>query len=191
MELPQYPRTVILDHPKLISLETQKGQIIQEGREISQQIADVELEMGKIDIRLQAEEAKVDISDLKLQGDTIVSEMEEVAKGYANKIKAIEQQIYDRMKAQTNPELRTQHELLKKQKEELETARNKKALKAQKIKDRIIPIARRLLKGQLQNKYEDYYDIQLKDGKMIGTIFSHLDEWNKNFEEKLKKQPSL
>ena len=69
-----------------------------------------------------------------------------------------------------------------------EIERNKKALKAQKIKDRIIPIARRLLGEHLQNKYEDFYDIKLINGEMVGTIFSHLGEWNKAFDKKLEKQ---
>lgn len=186
--MPQYPRTVILDHPKLLSLEQQKAEIITEGRAISQKIADIDLEMGKIDVRVQAAEAKVDITDLKAQGDALVKEMEALIKTYTDKIKAIEHQIYDRMKAQTDPKLREDYERLKQTKDELETERNKKYLKAQKIKDRIIPIARRLLSKHLENEYEDYFDIQLKDGVLVGAIFSHLDEWDKKFKERKKKQ---
>ncbi len=116
--------------------------------------------------------------------------MEALIKDYTDKIKFIETQIFDRMKEQTSQEFRTQHEILAKTKAELETERNKKALKAQKIKDRIIPIARRLLGKHLQNEYEDFYDIQLKDGVLVGTIFSHLDEWNKKFKERMKKNES-
>lgn len=187
MELPIYPRQVTLDSPKLVKLEKQKGEIIEEGRSISKKIEEIELEMGKIDIRLQTEEAKVDVSDLKAQGDAIVKEMEIVAKGFADKIKAIEQQIYERMKAQTDPNLKEQYSLLEKTKESLETERNKKALKAQKIKDRIIPLARKLMAPYLESDYEDFSEIKLEDEKIVGTIFSHLDDWDKRFKEKRNK----
>lgn len=186
--MPQYPRVITLNHPKLIKLEQEKGTIIEEGRAISQKIEEVELEMGKLDTRLQIEESKVDIKDLKLEGDGLVKEMEALIQEYTGKIKAIEVKIFDRMKANTDNKLREDHEVLAKQKEELENERNKKALKAQKIKDRIIPLARRVLAPHLENKYEDFYDIRLKDGVIVGTIFSHLNDWDKNFTEKLKKQ---
>jgi len=182
-----YPRVITLTHPKLIKLEEEKGQLIQEGREVSKQIEDIELEMGKIDIRLQTEESKIDIKDLKAKGDGLVKEMEVLIKGYTDKVKDVEKAIYERMKEKTSPELRLKHESLTKEKEELEIERNKKALKAQKLKDRIIPLARRLMKPLLENDYEDYNDIKLENGVMVGTIFSHLDEFDKRYKEKLKK----
>lgn len=187
MEIPTYPRQVTIESPKLVKLEKEKGQLIEEGRAISEKIQEIELEMGKIDIRLQSEEAKVDISDLKAQGEAIVKEMEGIAKEYAEKIKAIEVQIFDRMKANTDPKLKQEYEGLKKQKETLETERNKKALKAQRAKDRIIPLARKLLAPFLTNDYEDFSEVKLEGEVIVGTIFSHLDDWDKRFKEKRKK----
>jgi len=114
--------------------------------------------------------------------------MEVLAKEYGEKIKAIEQSIYDRMKANTDPALKTEYETLKKTKESLETERNKKALKAQRTKDKIIPLLRRLLIPHLQNEYEDLQGAELIDGVVKGYIFSHLEEWDKRFKEKRKKQ---
>lgn len=187
MELPTYPRTITIDHPKLVKLEKEKGQTIAEGREISKQIEEIDLEMGKIDIRLQSEEAKVDIKDLKAEGDAIVKEMEGIAKSYAERIKAVEVKIFEKMAANTDPQLRKDHEVLKAKKEELENERNKKALKAQRTKDRIIPLARRVMAPYLKSEYEDFMEIKLEGERIVGTIFSHLDDWDKRFKEKRKK----
>ncbi len=183
-----YPRIIEIDNSKLIELEQQKGALIEEGREFSRQIEALELEMGKINTRLEKEEAKVDIKDLKIISEKIGKQMDESLKYYREEIKKVQKDIFNRMKAKTDPKLREQYEELTKQKELLETERNKKALKAQKFKDRIVPLARKLMKPFLQNKYEDFYDIQLKDGKMVGQIFSHLDEFEKNFEKKQKEK---
>lgn len=188
MDLPKYPRIITIKDQKLVKLERDKGTIIEEGRAISQKIADVELEMGKIDVRLQTAEAAVDVNDLKARGEELLKEMEAMGKKYMEQIKEVEQQIFDKMSANTDPTLRTEYAKLDKQKADLENERNKKALKAQKLKDRIIPMARRLMKPYLENKYEDFHDIRLEGDVMIGTIFSHLDEWNKRFEAKLEKE---
>ncbi len=183
-----YPRIIKLTDKNLLKLEQEKGQIIEEGRVITQKIESLEVEMGKIDVRLQKEEAKVDIKDLKEQGNKISKEMDVSVKYYTDEIKKIQQAIFDRMSEKTDSELRKQHEELKKQKEILETERNKKALKAQKFKDRIIPLARKLLKPHLENEYEDFYDIKLENGEIVGSIFSHLDEFEKNYQKRKKQQ---
>jgi len=182
-----YPRRVKLDHPKLLKLELEKGELIEQGREFSRQIEETELEMGKIDIRLQAQEAKVDVADLKEKGKAIIKDMDNVANEFKNKIQAVEKEIFERMSKQTDPELRKKHQELEKIKKDLETERNKKALKAQQIKDRIIPLTRRLMTPHLENDYEDIYDVKLENGEMIGTIFSHLADFETKFRKKLEK----
>lgn len=182
-----YPRKIILTHPKLLNLENEFGEQIRLGREISKQIEETELLMGKIDIRLQVEEAKVDVKDLRDKGNEIIKSMDGVAKEFADKIKGIEKEIFERMKANTDPLLRTKHEELDKQKKELETERNKKALKAQKIKDRIVPLSQRLIKPYLENKYEDLGGLDVINGQVIAKVISYLDEWDKAFEKRLAK----
>ena len=183
----EYPRTVVLKNEKMLKLQLDFAKEIEEGRAVSKQIEDVELEMGKIDIRLQVEEAKVDVKDLREKGNEIIKQMDGVAKDFAEKIKGIEKEIFERMKANTSPELRTQHEELDKQKKELETERNKKALKAQKFRDRIAPTAQRLIKSHLTNKYEDLGGLDVINGQIIAKIISYLDEWDKAFEKRLAK----
>lgn len=181
-----YPRIIKVNDPKLLQLEQEKGKFIEEGRKISEQIEVVELEMGKIDTRLQKEEAKVDINDLKVKQADLTKQMADALTYFTAEIKKAQQEIFDRMAGKTDPALREQHKILQKQKEDLETERNKKALKAQKFKDRIIPLAQKLLRPHLQNDYEDFYDIRLENGEMIGTIFSHLDEFEKTYKKKKK-----
>jgi len=98
----------------------------------------------------------------------------------------IKKDIYAKIKKETPQRLRDDYDKAKKSKEKLEIERNKIALKAQKYNDKIIPLSRDLMKPHLQNEFEDYDTIFIKDDKMIATIFSHLEDWKIIFNKKRK-----
>lgn len=175
-----YPRTVQLNDEKLKSLLVKKGELVAIGRDKSTQIEAVEQQMEETDKALQAEEAKVDISDLNEKQKAIGAKVDEAIK----EMNEVKKEIFDRMMAQTNPELRKKYDELKKKKDDLETERNKIALKAQKYNDKIIPVGRELMKPHLKDQYEDYDTLYLDNGEIYATIFSHLNDFKTNYKKK-------
>lgn len=170
-----YPRVVKIEDPKLKKLMEEKGDMVLEGREVSQEIEEIEIQMKKVDEEIQAEEAKVDISDLKPRADAATLKVNEAM----SEMKAVKDEIYARMKSQVPKSLHEKYESLIKLKEEKESARNKIALKIQKWKDKIIPLAQKLMKPFLQDEFDDYNDLVLENGEVVGTIFNHQDEFLK------------
>ena len=175
-----YPRTIELENAKLTKLITDKGALVEKGRAVSEEIETLENEMALIDAMLQEEEKKVDISDILEKEKAVSARVDEAIK----EMQALKQEIFDRMTAQVPKEPKLRYEEIKTLKEEKETERNKIALKAQKFNDKIIPLGRELMKPFLQDMYEDYDSLYLEDGKVIASIFSHLNEFKLNFKKK-------
>jgi len=70
--------------------------------------------------------------------------------------------------------------------EKLENDRNKVALRVQKIKDKIIPFAKKIKKDQL-GRYEDIQSIDLIGEDIVLTTFDYIQEYKKQLEEKINK----
>ena len=100
------------------------------------------------------------------------------------KMKVIKQEIYDRMIAQVPQDLHRKYDELRKAKETLEEERNKAALKAQKYNDKIIPLAKQLMKPFLQDQYDDYDTLKLDGDEIVATIFNHLIDWKNTFKRR-------
>jgi phenylalanyl-tRNA synthetase alpha subunit len=175
-----YPKTVQLEDNKLKDLLTKKGALIEQGRGKSTQIELLEKEMEETDIKVQEEEKKVNIDDL-LEEE---KEQTKIVDECIEKMKLIKQKIYDRMIAEVPKELHEKYDKIKNKKEELETERNKLALKAQKYNDKIIPLAREQMKQHLKDQYDDYDTLYLENGEIYATIFNHLIDWKNNFKKK-------
>jgi len=75
---------------------------------------------------------------------------------------------------------------LSKQIEILETDRNKLALRVQKIKDKIVPFAKRIKKDEL-GRYEDISSIELAGENIVITTFDYMTEYKKVLEDKINK----
>ena len=179
----EYPKIVKLENEKLKKLISTKGEIINEGRKLSERIELLEKDMEDIDKAIQAEESKVDIADFDEKAKAItervnvcIAEMNEVKKG-----------VYERMIAQTDVKLREKYEETKKLKEEIEEERNKVAIKAQKYNDKIIPLSKKAATPFLTEKGDDIETISIQDGWLMLTVFNHYDDFNKQYEKKLTK----
>ena len=175
-----YPKTVTIENPKLKALLQKKGEIIAIGRAKSEEIEQLEKEMAETEAILIEEEKKVDIKDLDDKAKVIGAKVDEAIK----EMQEVKQEIFDRMMAQTPPELRTKYDELKKKKEDLETERNKTALKAMKYNDKIIPLAKEMMKPFLEDQYDDYDTLALDGDEIVATIFNHLVDWKANFKKK-------
>ena len=175
-------KTIKLIDEKLKELLKEKSSLIHTGREKSDDIMKIEEQMAEIDIKLQAEEKKVNLDEFHKKEKAITKRIEKCIADI-NKVK---EEIYAKIKLETPQELRDKYEELKKQKEDKEVERNKVALKAQKYTDLIIPLARKLMTPYLENEYDDYDSLKLENNEIVCSIFNHLDEWRLNF-NKTKK----
>ena len=175
-----YPKTVQIESDKLKSLLLKKAELITVGRAKSNEIEKLEKEMEETDQLIQVEEKKVNIDDLLSREKVQTKIVEECIE----KMKVIKQEIYDRMIKEVPPELHTKYDELRKKKEELETERNKIALKAQKYNDKIIPLGKELMKPFIEDQYDDYDTLQLVGEEIEATIFNHLVDWKSNFKKR-------
>jgi hypothetical protein len=179
----EYPRRIVLDDPKLKKLLLEKEDLILEGREASARIEELEEQMAIKDTEIQALEKKIDLGDLRERAEDITKRFNAVAAEMA----AMKKEIYERMNAEMPKEVLKEYDDMKKEKERLEKHRNKLALKVQARSDRVIPMARKLLEPYLRNEYEDYDSLRIENGEVVGTIFSHLEEFKTRHLEKIKK----
>lgn len=180
-----YPRTVIIEDPKLKGLLEEKKTLIEKGRLVSEDIEVKESEMAAIETEIIACESKADIKDLESVAQEITDRFNAIVK----EMDECKQRIYDRMKDQVPSQLKESYDAAKKVKEELDNSRNKIALKVQKVKDKIVPLARKAMAPHLQDKYEDFEGLQLNpEGQIVGSIFSHKDDFEKRFDANLQKK---
>jgi len=183
METNNYPREVKLVNEELKNLILEKSKLVNEGRAKSVEIEKLEIEMAETEKQLIEEEKKVNLKEFKKREKEITKRMERCIKD----INEVKKEIYAKIKKETPQGLRDKYDAANKKKEELETERNKVALSAQKYNDKIIPLGRELMKPFLQDEYEDNDTIMVKDGEIVASIFSHLNDFKINF-SKTKKQ---
>lgn len=177
-----YPREIKLENEDLKNLILEKGKLVDEGRAKSIEIEKLENDMSEIEKQLIEEEKKVNLDEFHKKEKTITKRMEKCIADI-NKIK---QEIYTKIKAETPQELRDKYDEIKKEKENKEEERNKIALSAQKFNDKIIPLSRELMKPLLQDEFEDYDTIMIKDNEITASIFSHLNDFKINFNKTRK-----
>lgn len=177
-----YPRTIILQSEELKTLIEEKGKLITEGRAKSVEIEKLEAEMEDINKSLIEEEKKVDLTEFHKKEKAVTKRMEKCIAD----IEVVKDAIFAKIKAETPQELRDKYETVNKQKEEAETERNKIALEAQKYNDLIIPLSRDLIKPSLQDEWEDNDSIMIKDGEIVASIFSHLNDFKIQFNTRKK-----
>lgn len=177
-----YPKKINLKDSKLKKLLEDKKNLITQGRAKSEEIELLESNMKAIDEQIQEAEKKVDITDLDDKAKVIGAKVDEAIK----EMQVVKQEIFDRMMAQTPPELRTKYDEFVKQKEEAETERNKIAIKAQKYTDKIIPLGRKLMKPFLEKKGDDYDTIRLEDDEIVASIFNHFDDFETKYDKDME-----
>jgi len=177
-----YPRELKLENTELKNLIIKKGEIVKTGRAKSVEISKLEIEMDKTEKLLMAEEKKVDLKEFKKKEKDITKRMEKCIKD----MNGVTKEIWAKIKKETSQDLRDKYDTANSAKEKLEIERNKIALKAQKYNDRIIPLGREIMTPFLENEFEDYDTIMVKDNEIIFAIFRHLEDFKINFNKKKK-----
>lgn len=176
----EYPKTVKLEDSKLKNLLEKKAEMIMQGREISQEIEEIEKEMSQTDKEIQKIEQTVDVSDLKKMAESITKEFNTITK----RMEELNVEIRRRALKKVPHTLIDKYKELEEVKSKKEKERNKLALKAQKFKDLIIPLARRNMQPHLQDEFDDYYGLVLENDEVVGTIFNHKLDFEQGFRER-------
>lgn len=172
-----YPRTVKIKDDHLKDLIIKKGDAIEAGRKVSKEIDDMESELKAIEAKMIKLEEAVDVSALIKEGKALADQLKPILQKISDK-----QGEINKAKASAVPkELKDEYDAKKAWKEVLETDRNKQALRAQKFKDKIIPLGQKLAKPHLLDVYEDYDTLELKDDEIVLTVFSHLENFKAKF----------
>lgn len=177
-----YPKTITIENPKLKDLLAKKTALVLEGRELSEDIQQIDDGNEIIDKQIQDLEAKVDVSEFIAEAEESTNKM----KALMEEVNIIQQKIYDKLKLEVPPELGEKYDKNIKLKEELENKRNKIGLKIQKLKDLIIPMTQKVAKPLLEDEFEDFSDVRLENGEVVIDIFSHLESWKEVRAKKLK-----
>ena len=176
----EYPKVITLENEKMKTLLTEKSNLVVSGRAVSVDIEKIEAEMQEIDDKMKEIEKTVDISEF-IEREKEISAKVDVA---IKEMEQVQNEIRDKMLANIPSDLGDKYDELKNKKEALENDRNKIALKVQKYNDKIIPMGRKLMKPYLEDIYDDYDTISLEDGKIVASIFNHVNDFKANFKKK-------
>lgn len=177
-------RTITIENPKAVDFIRLKDSLVEGGIKLSREIEKLEDIIAKQnDVeRKYTDKDTPEIKNLIEEGDVIEKEMNERMKELeelGNKIMALKLE-------QIPEDLMKKHYDLRKEKEEKERERNKVALRVQKIKDRLVPLMRKILKPEL-TEFEDTETVKVAGNKLEVNIFSHLDDWTRKFREAKEK----
>lgn len=178
-----YPKQIELNDEKLKTLLEKKGELITKGRAISEKIEYIEKKMKEIDDKLVEAEKEIDISDIDANAQDITDRFNALKA----EMDAVNKAVRERLSEKVPQELKTQYDVLKKELDELETDRNKIAIKAQKYNDKIIPTVRGLMKPHIVDEFDDYGAVKIENNKIIGEVINHLEEFKTNFISKKYK----
>ena len=162
-----------------MKLIEEKNALVKGGRKISSELETVDFKIKKFQDKEKVITGKTEPKDLMTKGEIIRLELERAMENF-NKIAAEIQEA----KLQAIPaDMKADHLALMKKRDELETERNKVALKIQKIKDKLIPILKKEIKPFLK-EYDDTESVEIKNGKIMVETFNYLENFKKQFKSK-------
>jgi len=162
----------------------EKDELVKSGIAISKDIEKLEIKIEKQNNIEREFTNKVtpEIQKLIDEGDALEKELQE----RMTVMEKLGDEIMNQKLALIPKEHLDMHYKLRADKEKLERDRNKIGLKIQKYKDKLVPALRKIL-PDLLTEYEDTETVQVKNGKLSITIFSHLEEWKEKFNNRKVK----
>lgn len=170
--------TVKIDNKKLHDWIVEKDALVTEGRKISADLDKIEIKIKRFETLEKRITTKIEPKELTEKGEAIIKQMEALNK----EVVEIGKKISAEKLAAIPAQMKADHEALMKERAEKEQARNKIALKVQKIKDRIIPLVQKEVKPLLE-EYDDIETAKVKDGQVVIETFNHLAEFKARFKK--------
>lgn len=178
---------ITIENKKLHDSIVDKDKLVEEGRAISREIEAMEIQIKKYEDKEMKITVKViPPKELTDRGDAVAKQIGELS----DELDKIARQINDEKLKAIPLTIKDAHLKLLKDKELKERARNKIALKVQKIKDKVVPLIQREVKPILQEqrmveidvgRFDDIGTAKTKDGKVVIDKFNWLDDWMKKF----------
>lgn len=166
-----------LDNKRVHDYIVQKDLLVDEGRKISREIEAMEVKIRQFEDQERKLTAKITPpKELTDRGEVVTKELMKLTE----ELNSLSQKINDFKLEAVPKDIKDAHIKLLKDKEPLERARNKVALKVQKLKDKLVPIVQKELKPLL-GEYEDLETAKAKDGKVIISTFNYLEDWKAKF----------
>jgi predicted nucleic acid-binding Zn-ribbon protein len=170
-----------LTNERLYKLIETKDELVKSGRKLSSELETIEFKIKKFQDKEKVITGKTEPKDLMTKGEIIRLELERAMKSFDEIAAQIQEAKLQAIPAQ----MKADHLALMKKREELETERNKIALKIQKIKDKLVPILKKEITPHLQ-EFDDTESVELKNGKIIVKTFNYLEDFKKQFRNKKK-----
>jgi len=168
-----------LTNKKILNLLTEKDELVSQGRQVSKEIEKLEYKIKNCEDRERAITLKVEPKELGDKAEALKKEINDKIKIFE---KLADDIVKEKLKA-IPTELEKKHKDLMAEKEKLERDRNKLALKVQKIKDKVVPLIKKEVEPLLK-EFEDIETVEVKSGVAEIKVFSHLEEFKKNFKKK-------
>jgi uncharacterized protein YoxC len=168
-----------IDNPKIVEYLKEKDLIVRQGRKISAQIEKVDREISEHDELEKKITSEINPEELIDKGNALQREINAKVK----ELEALADQVAKAKMDGIPKEVMEKHYALRITKDKLEKERNKLALKVQKIKDRVVPMIKTLVKPMLA-EYEDMETAKVVGKQVHVKVFSHLKEWKKNFSKR-------
>lgn len=173
-------KTIELNNDKLKDLLEKKGVLITQGRSISDEIESLEAQMKAVDEELVEAEKLIDITDLNVDAEHLTKEFNMLKE----QMDELNKKVRERLASQVPKELIDKYDTMKKKKDDLETERNKVAIKAQKYNDKLIPLTRKLLEPFLEDEFDDFGSVSVEDGIIKGVVFNHVEDFKDAYRKK-------
>jgi hypothetical protein len=178
---------ITLENKRLADWLTQRDELVSQGRKVSQKIEEVEIKIKRFEEREKKLTAKViPPKELVEKGEELVKKVNEMSK----ELGIIADQINQSKLDVVPKKMKDDHQQLFRDREALEKERNKIFLKAQKIKDRIIPLVQKEVKpliGQERmetidvGRFDDIETSKIVDGKVTIETYNRLHDFMLKF----------
>lgn len=178
---------ITLENKRVHDYIVQKDALVTDGRKISQEIEQLEVQIKRYEDKEKALTSKIiPPKELTDKGDALTNQINKLAE----ELTKLSDEITRSKLAAIPKDMKEAHMKLLKDKEVKERDRNKIALKVQKLKDKLVPIVQREVAPMIKQKrmveidmglYDDIETAKTRDGKVVISTFNHLEDWKKKF----------
>ena len=166
---------------KLHALLQEKDELVKQGRKLSAKVDITNLKIQKNEEKQRKYTNECEPKELIEKGNALAVVIEQ----NLTELENLQKEIHKLKIEAIPPAIAKEFEDLKVELDGYENARNKIALKVQKIKDRAVPIIQKEVKPYLE-EFDDIDTAELKGEKIIVKTFNHLEKYKESFRAKSK-----
>lgn len=170
-------KEIIIENPVLVKLVHDKEQLVLEGRAKSVELEALEKELEEIKEEEKKYTANYENKELLDKGMAIQEQVNKLIE----ELNEVAEKLKKEKLGNIPKELVDKHIEKAKKKEKIERELNRIGLKIERIKTRYIPKIQKIARPQLTDEFDDLDTSILRDGKIVVTVFNHVEEFKKNY----------